>query len=120
MADESTNALLSLILQGQAAKQQPQTALAFQPYSIDGRVYKNTALNLDGYTFSNCVFIECELTTSKANFHIRDCHFQSCRIVFSGNALRAAKLCSLLMGNWDHLPEALRAKVEPDWGLTIE
>jgi hypothetical protein len=92
----------------------------FEPFFVDRRVYKNTAINLDGYTFSNCVFIDCELTTSKANFGLQDCHLQNCKIFFSGNALRAVKLSSSLLHNFSHLPESLRAHLEPDGGFTVE
>lgn len=87
---------------------------------IDRRVYKNNALNLDGYTFSNCVFIDCHLSTSTGDFRIKDCHLQNCTIFFNGNALRVVKLSSVLMGNWNHLNDGLRATVEVDRGITVE
>ena len=120
MADEQqSNALASLLL-SVYQQPQPQSGLTLQPYRIDGRVYKNNAIALDGYTFVNCVFIDCHLTTVQANFRFTDCHLQNCKVFFSGDALRSVRLSSVLINNWDHLPEGLRAKVEPDWGFTIE
>jgi len=106
----------------QAYGQQPtvQSLAAIQPHVIDRRVYKNNTINIDGYTFSNCAFIGCDLTTSKGNFRLKGCHFQNCRFFFSDNALRAVKLSSVLIDSWDHLPAGLRAEVEPDWGVTVE
>jgi hypothetical protein len=94
--------------------------LALQTHVIDRRVYKNNTISLDGYTFSNCVFIDCQLTTSKANFRLKDCHVQNCQLFFGGNALRAVKISSILVGHWMHLPEGLRAGQEPDGGITVE
>jgi hypothetical protein len=118
MADENQPKvpLASLL---HVARQQTQAPLAFSPYLIDRRVYKNATLNLDGYTFSNCVFLNCKLVTSKGNFRFRDCHAQGGEIHFNGNALNVVKLSSILIANWDHLPEGLRARFEPDGGITI-
>lgn len=88
-------------------------------YPIENRVYKRAQINLDGYTFRNCAFIGCELYTAKANFHMIDCHFSDCVVYFDGNALRSVQLASLLLGSWQDLSESLRARVEPDGGITI-
>jgi hypothetical protein len=76
-------------------------------------------INLDGYTFRNCAFIGCILQTSKGNFHIVDCHITNYTVYFVGNALRIAKLSSMLLDSWGNLNEGIRAKVEPDDGVTI-
>lgn len=99
------------------APQQPLTLL--DPHLVENRVYKNQRITLDAYRFANCVFINCELHTSKGNFHLSDCHFSQCTINFSGSALRAVKLSSLLLGTWDQLNEGLRPLIEPDGGVTI-
>lgn len=97
-----------------------QTTSAPQLPLVDRRVYKNNALSLDGYTFSNCVFINCHLSTRTGDFRLKDCHLQDCKIFFYGSAQRVVKLSSILIGNWDQLPEGLRVFVEPDLGITVE
>ena len=116
MSDESKPE--SLLLRSLFATEEPLDRL-LQQYAIENRVYKNVQINLDGYTFRNCAFIDCNLNTSKGNFHIIDCHFAGCRIYFMGNALRIVKLSSTLLGSWSNLNNELRAKIEPDGGVTI-
>jgi hypothetical protein len=94
-------------------------AVAIQSYQIESRVYKGQTINLDGYTFVNCVFLNCTLITAKANFRILDCHVQNCLIYFTENALNAARLCSVLKNLWDPFPDVLRAALEADGGYTI-
>lgn len=113
--DTGLPSLYSLILNSQ-----PQQTFIYQSPVIDARVYKDVSLTLDGYTFSNCVFINCYLTTTTGDFRIKDCHLQGCTIYFNGNALRVVKMSSILMGNWQHLNEALRASKERDGGITVE
>jgi len=115
MDQESTLSLYSLLTQSQ-----PSASLVHQSPVVESRVYKDVGLSLDGYTFSNCVFINCQLTTSTGDFRIKDCHMQSCKVYFYGNALRVVRLSSILMGNWQYLVEGLRAKIEPDSGFTVE
>src|SRR5436309_2062025 len=102
------------------ARQQSDNLLQlYQPYVIDNRVYKRVRINLDGYTFRNCAFIDCLLQTAKGNFILESCHLHMCTFQFSGNALRVAKLCSLLLGNWEQLNEGLRAQIEADGSCTV-
>lgn len=91
------------------------SAIPFSQYNIDSRVYKNETFCLDGYHFTNCAFISCTLTTSKANFTINGCYFGSCRIEFSGNASRAIKLASLI-STWT---QPIRAEVQADGATTV-
>ena len=94
-------------------------AVLLNPHVVDNRVYKNDLIDLDGYTFRNCAFIGCLLKTSKGNFQIISCHFDSCRVYFSGNSLKAVKLSSLLLGSGEQFGEALRAHRAADGGITI-
>lgn len=115
MTDDNLSSL-SLFLQGI----QPQGEIVTASPVVERRVYKNNSLNLDGYTFSNCVFVNCSLSISTGDFRLKDCHVQNCMIYYNGNALRVVRLSSLLLGNWDQLNEGLRAKVEADHGITVE
>lgn len=114
MVDDPQNLALLALLGSPSSPIAPQSVL------IDRRVYKDAALNLDGYTFSNCVFINCSLSTWTGDFRIKDCHLQNVTVYFNGNALRAIRISSCLIGNWQHLNEGLRARIEPDGGVTVE
>jgi hypothetical protein len=93
--------------------------LFFEPYTVDNRVYKGERISLDGYTFKNCAFINCVLTTAQGNFVLDSCHLSLCTLQFSGNALKVVRLSSILLGNWDQLNVSLRPYLEPDGALTI-
>jgi len=95
------------------------TPTLLDPHSVENRVYKNQRISLDGYSFTNCAFINCELFTSKGNFHMVGCYFNLGTVYFSENALRVVRLSALLLGNWGHVPEPLRPHVESDGGVTI-
>jgi len=97
----------------------PSSVDLLEKYTVENRVYKSQRIYLDGYTFKNCAFINCELHASKGSFHLVDCHFNLCTLHFSGNALRSVKLSSLLLGTWAQLNEGLRPIVEWDGGVTI-
>lgn len=85
------------------------------PYYVSDRVYKNQAIDIDGYHFKNCAFINCTLTTSKGNFSFDGCYFQYGMINFDGNALRVLRLASLVQ-NWR---DVISAHVEADGATTI-
>src|SRR5690349_21507557 len=70
----SLGALARLAKPSPPPGQQPQEPLIqplvfFNPYKVEDRVYKNQQINVDGYSFKNCAFINCTITTSKGNFH---------------------------------------------------
>lgn len=63
---------------------------------IENHVYRDVALMLDGYTFKNCAFYNCNLHTVVGNFILDRCWLGDCRIYFDGNSIRILKLASLL------------------------
>jgi len=72
MSEEKRDQGFSLLAQVLAhGARRPLTLL--EQYTIDNRVYKNERINLDGYTFRNCAFINCDLNTAKGNFRLQDC-----------------------------------------------
>lgn len=88
-------------------------------YEINDRVYKNETINLDGYTFINCAFMNCFLNTTTGNFRIRECFFGSQSLfVFNGVAQRIVKLASLL--DWNNSALELRATFHSDGSVTVE
>jgi len=119
MSDEEGKKAWTLLQRIQAVQPPRQPLTLLEAYNVQNRVYKNQQVKLDGYTFTNCAFISCELFTSKGNFHIRSCHFQMSTLYFSGNALNVVKLSSILMSNWEQLNESLKAHIAVDGGVTI-
>lgn len=87
---------------------------------VENRVYKNQRVPLDGYSFKNCAFIECDLHTVKGSFILEDCHITRCMATFNGSALRVVKFSSLILSTWNQLAESLRPTVEPDGGITVK
>ncbi len=117
MSEEKRKSQFLAALAALAPPPAPLTLL--ERYTIDNRVYKNDRIDLDGYTFRNCAFINCVLHTAKGNFYLESCHFHLCTLHFSGNALRVVRFSSILLGNWDQLNEGLRAQVHPDGSVSI-
>jgi hypothetical protein len=70
----------------------------FRPvqYEVRDRVYKQQRVQLDGYIFTNCVFLGCDVFTGRGNFVLRECFFNNCRLYFVGSANRVVKLANLL------------------------
>ncbi len=97
----------------------PLPLTLFEPYLVENRVYKNTNINLDGYTFRNCAFVNCILHISKGNFELDSCFIHLCTLQISGNAATLLKLYSAFLGNWAELPQGLRPQIETDGSLTI-
>jgi len=87
-------------------------------YPIENVVFKQKRVNLDGYTFRNCAFVDCTLYTSVGNFRLEECFIHSGSfLIFLGNAVRVTKLASLL--NFERSPE-LRPEFHPDGSCTIK
>ncbi len=121
MSSEETKRRANLLVALTEARRTAGPPLTlFELYTVDNRVYKHQDVYLDGYTFRNCAFINCTLHTSKANFHLVSCHFDLCSVHFSGNALRAVRLSSLLLQDSAQLIEGYRARVDAEGGITIE
>jgi len=113
MSNDNQNLLAAIgALSGLAG---PAPAL-LNPHKIEDRVYKNQAINLDGYHFYNCAFINCVLSSSKGNFSFHSCYFQTNQIQLEGNALTAVRLASIC--NWQNVPY-WHAEIEPDGATTI-
>lgn len=120
MSEEKPKAIpLSSLIHGSASPAPRLSRPRFERYLVDSRVYKNQTLNLDGYTFKNCAFVNCALTVHKGHFVFEGCFFSNCSVSFSGTALKVVKLSSLFIGTWDQLIEEFRAGVEQDGGFTI-
>lgn len=118
MTQDTTKSYLEA-LSALGLQEQPKLPFLVQPYIIESRVYKNEQLNLDGYTFKNCAFIQCGLHSSKGNFQIIDCHFNGCAATFDGNALRIVRFSALMLATWEQLIAPFRPTVEQDGGVTI-
>ena len=119
MADENKTRLSGLELLAALADVKSANTIPAplpQTYEVNNRVYKNQEVQLDGYTFRNCAFINCVLVTLTGNFHIDSCHFHLGQIYFGGNAFRSIQLSSLL---WGTDMSGFRGKVEPDGSITI-
>ena len=87
-------------------------------FPIENVVYKQKRLSLDGYTFKNCAFIGCELYVEVGNFALEECFVNlQTTFFFNENALRVAKVCSLL--NFAGSP-GLVPTIHPDGSITIK
>lgn len=63
------------------------------------RVYKDQVIPLDGYTFTNCCFSNCELHTESGVFALNACLVMSdCRFIFGPAAIRIIKAFNLMFG----------------------
>lgn len=86
------------------------------------RVYKDEAISLDGYTFTNCCFNNCVLETDSGLFALKACLImQNCTFVFGPAAMRIIKVFNL---QWPPSGPAAHpvynAKAEPHGTLTVE
>lgn len=90
----------------------------FEKYVVSDRVYRDAEIDLDGYRFINCAFIQCVLRTSKGGFHMDRCFVHLCTLSPRGNAARTIALTSIFVG-WTGLPEGLRPTLQPDGSITI-
>ncbi len=88
-------------------------------YPIDSTVYKEKIINLDGYRFKNCAFVNCVLRTTKGNFMLDACFFGgTTQFYFLGDAVRVVQLASFL--DWENVSPTLRPGVNPDGSVTIK
>ncbi len=85
--------------------------------TIENYVFTKQTVKLDGYTFKNCAFVECSLLTEIGNFEIEQCFLGQTAFLFNSNALRTARLCSLL--DWDQSP-MLKATIYPNGSVTVK
>jgi hypothetical protein len=66
---------------------------ALTPTTIQGRWFKDTTINVDGYIFERCRFDHCTVATELATFSFRNCFMANdCQLYFSGPSLKIARL----------------------------
>jgi hypothetical protein len=59
---------------------------------IEDRFYKNDRIPLDGYTFKNCGFHNCVLSTDSGVFTLEGCALHNCTVEFGPDAVKVIKL----------------------------
>ncbi len=77
-------------------------------------------IELDGHSYSHCIFEGCLVILQKGETQIEDCRFNNCRLMLLGEALRIAKILQLFIGE---KPLKVLDFDEPDFGkkpLTAE
>ena len=95
------------------------TAWANKHYLVENLVFKDQKVNLDGYRFKNCAFINCVLQTHTGNFKLEECFFSNnWSVLFLGKAATAVRLVSIT--DWSQWNSFLKAKIHPNGGVTIE
>ena len=88
-------------------------------WNIRDRYYKNQTIPLDGYTFTNCCFHNCNLETDTGVFALRACTIANCQIRYGPNALRILKLFNIFNPSWKMFPKLL-PNIGADGAVTIE
>jgi hypothetical protein len=87
-------------------------------FTIENLVYKDAQIELDGYRFKNCAFVNCVLHTASGNFKLEECFVQgNWWAKVDGNALNVMKLASAL--DWSTVSPEFRAVWHPNGGLSI-
>jgi hypothetical protein len=85
------------------------------------RVYKDKEIHLDGYVFTNCCFIHCDLYTENGLFVFKSCTImQDCSVLFGPAALRIVKFFNLKFGNAGTSYPVFSAVNEPHGSITID
>ena len=75
--------------------------------------FSKERVELDGHSFSRCVFEGCLIILRKGETQIEDCKFNNCRLMLLGPALRIAKILQLFIGE---KPLKVLDFDEPDFG----
>ncbi len=92
--------------------------LAQLRHPVANLVFKEKQINLDGYTFKNCAFVNCALVTKTGNFILEECFIHPGTVLyFQEKANRVAKLASLV--DLKNSPE-LQAIFHADGSCTIK
>lgn len=47
---------------------------------IKNNTFSNTVLRLDGCSWENCTFTNCEFETATGQFSLQDCNFKGCTL----------------------------------------
>jgi hypothetical protein len=85
---------------------------------VENLVFNNQVINLDGYEFKNCAFVDCTLRTSVGNFKLQECFFQGTWWVdFGGRALTITRLASIV--DLEGAEPKYKAIAHPNGGVTI-
>jgi hypothetical protein len=87
-------------------------------YLIHDLVFKEKEIQLDGYHFKNCAFVNCALVTEVGNFKLEECYFQgNWWARFDGNAHNIVRLASIV--DWEVATPGVRAVWHPDGAVSI-
>ena len=92
--------------------------LAQLAVNVKDRYYKNQIIYLDGYTFTNCCFHNCQLVTHTGTFSLTSCALLNCRIQYGPNAVRIIRMWNT--HNTNLMWPDFNPKVDPDGAITIE
>lgn len=84
--------------------------------TISDRYYKNETIYLDGYTFINCCFHNCNLVTFAGTFTLKSCTIAGGVFQFGPDAIRIIKLFNLT----SQKPNLFYPQVDSDYAVTIE
>jgi hypothetical protein len=79
---------------------------------VEGKTFEKQTIVLDGYTYSRCVFLRCQIVYSGGIFHTHECKFSpGCTMELLDAAGRTG---SLIQGLCDTIP-SLRSQLFPNW-----
>lgn len=77
---------------------------------VEGKTFEKERIVLDGYRYSRCAFLNCEIAYSGGWYSLDGCKMSGCRLVFSHAAHRTLQLLQGLCNN----PES-RSQLFPAW-----
>jgi hypothetical protein len=81
--------------------------LAGGPVPVKGQWYHKKHVALDGYSFIQCHFDECDLYVAKGNFSFERVKLTSCRVIFDKEAYNVVQLLNIFgteaWGKWPAL-----------------
>lgn len=63
-----------------------------QSPAIQNRYYKGQEVHLDGYSFTNCCFHNCNLVSVTGVFTLENCTLANCKMLFGEHAIRLIRL----------------------------
>lgn len=62
------------------------------------RTIDDISVNLDGYSWQNCTFGNCEIIVSIGDYDLINCRFNNCRLTLRENAIAIAKVIEMFTG----------------------
>lgn len=94
-----------------------QDFIASHSGDVRDRYYENQSIHLDGYTFTNCRFLNCTLITDTGMFALRGCTFAKSGVWFGPNAMKIVRLFSLYHPSpWS----SMNPEQDSDGAVTLE